>query len=248
MDQRYDEGLVLFISDLHLDPARPAIVELFMGFLVQRAPQAEALYILGDLFEAWIGDDAVDAGHPVIAAMRGLTERGVPLYVMRGNRDFLLGEDFAAMTGAALLTDPTLIQLHGEPTLLMHGDSLCIDDLEYQRFRAMVRDPAWQEAFLGKSIEERKAYAQQARTESQGRNQSIDEHLMDVNQGAVEEIMRRHGVRQLIHGHTHRPAVHEMTLDGAQARRIVLGDWYDQGSVLVCRDGACELEGLEPGA
>lgn len=247
MDQRYDKGLVLFISDLHLDPARPAIVELFMGFLARRAPEAEALYILGDLFEAWIGDDAVDAGHPVIAAMRALSDRGVPLYVMRGNRDFLLGEDFAAMTGATLLPDPTLIELHGEPTLLMHGDSLCIDDVEYQQFRAMVRDPDWQQAFLAKSVEERKAYAQQARTESQGRNQSIDEYLMDVNQGAVDETMRRHGVRQLIHGHTHRPAIHEMTLDGSPARRIVLGDWYDQGSVLVCRDGRCELEGLSPG-
>lgn len=244
MEHRYDDGLVLFISDLHLDPARPAIIQLFLQFLQTRAPQARALYILGDLFEAWIGDDAVDPDQPVMAGMRALVEAGIPLYVMRGNRDFLLGEGFEAMTGAQLLPDPTLIHLHGHPTLLMHGDSLCIDDVEYQQFREMVRQPAWQQAFLSKSVEERKAYAQQARSESQGRNQSIDDYLMDVNQGAVESTLREHGVRRLIHGHTHRPAIHELEVDGEPARRIVLGDWFDQGSVLVCRDDDWDLEGL----
>lgn len=241
---------VLFISDLHLDTSRPEIVRLFLAFLQQRATQAEALYILGDFFEAWIGDDAVQDDHPVIAALRAFTATGVPLYVMRGNRDFLLGERFEQLTGAQLLPDPTVITLGDEPVLLMHGDSLCIDDAEYQQFRAMVHNPEWQAIFLSKSIDERMEIARQARQESTARNSQLmeaQESIMDVNQGAVEQAMRDHAVRRLIHGHTHRPAVHQLTVDDQPATRIVLGDWYDQGSVLEYRDGRYELQDIPQG-
>ncbi len=236
---------VLFISDLHLDTSRPAIVQLFLEFLQHRASQAEALYILGDFFEAWIGDDAVPPDHPVIAALRAFTEAGVPLYVMRGNRDFLLGRVFEELTGARLLEDPTVIDLGGEPVLLMHGDSLCIDDAEYQQFRTMVHNPEWQRQFLAMSIEQRLALAKQARQESSSRNSQLmqgQEQIMDVNQGAVEAVMRDHGVVRLIHGHTHRPNVHRFAIDGTPATRIVLGDWYDQGSVLEYKDGEYDLQ------
>ncbi|WP_435099987.1 UDP-2,3-diacylglucosamine diphosphatase [Arhodomonas sp. AD133] len=235
---------VLFISDLHLDPERPRITRLFMEFLAGEARGAGALYILGDLFEAWIGDDAVPPDHPVLQAMHALADAGVPLWVMRGNRDFLLGEGFAQATGAQMLPDPTTIVIDGEPVLLSHGDALCTDDHDYQRFRATVRDPKWQENFLALSVEERKAYAAQARTESSERNLSIDDYLMDVNTDEVTAVMRHHAVHRLIHGHTHRPAVHEFQLDGTPAQRIVLGDWYEQGSVLRCRCGRYELSGL----
>ena len=232
---------VLFISDLHLDESRPAVTRLFLDFLQQRAARAEALYILGDFFEAWIGDDAVPPGHPVIAALRALTASGVPLYVMRGNRDFLLGSRFEEITGAKLLADPTVIDLDGTPTLLMHGDSLCTDDREYQQFRAMVHNPPWQAQFLAKSIPERIAMAKQARQESMSRNSTLAEEIMDVNQEAVRATLEEHGVRRLIHGHTHRPAVHKLETRDGEAERIVLGDWYDQGSVLRCQGGECEL-------
>jgi UDP-2,3-diacylglucosamine hydrolase len=235
---------VLFIADLHLDPARPAITELFLAFLAGEARHADALYILGDLFEAWIGDDAVASDDPIIAGLRALSDSGVPVYIMHGNRDFLLGETFAAMSGAELLPEPCRIEIDGEPTLLMHGDSLCVDDVEYQRFRAMVRDPDWQAKFLAKPLAERQAFAEQARTESAHQMSQLDNTITDVNDEAVERSMADHGVLQLIHGHTHRPAVHELTLAGQTAQRIVLGDWFEQGSVLRARSGGLHLEAL----
>jgi UDP-2,3-diacylglucosamine hydrolase len=238
---------LLFISDLHLDRRRPEIIALFHEFLRSEARQAGALYILGDLFEAWIGDDAVPASDPVLSALRELTASGVPVRVMRGNRDFLLGPGFEAATGATLLPDPTTIAIDGEPVLLLHGDALCTDDHEYQQFRAQVREPAWQAWFLGLGIDERIAYATRARQESSSRNQAIDDYLMDVNAGAVEQVLRDHGLRTMIHGHTHRPAVHELRIGGAEARRIVLGDWYDQGSVLRWHRGEFELAVLPGG-
>lgn len=235
---------VLFIADLHLDPQRPAITQLFLEFLAGEARQAQALYILGDLFEAWIGDDAVSPDQPVITALRALADSGVPVYVMHGNRDFLLGQDFEAMTGTRLLPEPSRIDLDGEPTLIMHGDSLCVDDVEYQRFRAMVRDPDWQADFLAKSLDERKAYAQQARLASSEHGGQTADEIMDVNAEAVERCMAEHGVRQLIHGHTHRPAIHELFIAGETARRVVLGDWFEQGSLLRAREGSLELQSL----
>lgn len=240
---------ILFISDLHLDPGRPAIIELFLQFLASDARNAEKLFILGDLFEAWIGDDAVPATHPVLSGLRALTDSGVPVSVMRGNRDFLLGEAFARNTGAELIDDPTCVTLSGERVLLMHGDSLCIDDVDYQAFRRMVHDPVWQRDFLARTIPERMALASQARKESSARNAELagssqGEAIMDVNPDAVIATMREHGVRRLIHGHTHRPAIHDMRIDNDTATRIVLGDWYDQGSVLIHSPGHWELKGL----
>ncbi|MBS0583440.1 MAG: UDP-2,3-diacylglucosamine diphosphatase [Proteobacteria bacterium] len=223
----------LFISDLHLDPRRPHIVDLYTELLAGEARRADALYVLGDLFEAWIGDDD-DAELParVAAATRALREAGVPVYFMRGNRDFLLGEDYAARAGMTLLADPAVIELDGERVLLTHGDTLCTDDADYQKFRTLVRDPRWQRQFLAKPLAERRAFAAQARGESRKHTSAAKPEIMDVNQDAVAAAMRAHGVRKLIHGHTHRPATHHFDLDGHTAERIVLGDWYEQDSVL----------------
>jgi len=229
---------ILFISDLHLDPARAQITDTFLGFLAQEARQAEHLCILGDFFEAWIGDDDPDPHHArVMAGLRDLTDSGVPVDLMHGNRDFLIGEGFAEQTGCRLITDPTTVELNGVPTLLMHGDTLCTDDLEYQQFRRMVRNPEWQRAFLAKPLAERRAFAAQARGESKARTQNKAEAIMDVNQQTVERTMRDHNVTQLIHGHTHRPAIHRFCVDGRPMTRIVLGDWYEQKSVLQLTDG-----------
>jgi UDP-2,3-diacylglucosamine hydrolase len=241
-----ESATVLFVSDLHLDSARPAITELFLTFLRGEARSAAALYILGDLFEAWIGDDDPDPHHArVMDAMRELADSGVPGFFMHGNRDFLVGPAFAERTGFSLLDDPALIELDGEPTLLMHGDTLCTDDHEYQAFRQQVRNPDWQAAFLAQPVEKRRAFAAEARRQSREAQTGKADAIMDVNAQAVAQAFRDHNVRRLIHGHTHRPAVHAVNVDGLDAQRIVLGDWYEQGSVLRCRGGECRLEVLE---
>ena len=223
----------LFISDLHLDEARPLIVEEFERFLRDDARSAEALYILGDLFESWIGDDDDRSlARSVAAALRRLGDAGVSVCFMHGNRDFLLGPDYAGRAGMHLLADPQVITLDGEPALIMHGDTLCTDDVEYQKFRSLVRDPGWQEQFLARPLAERRAFAARARAESRSHTAAAKPEIMDVNAAAVAASMRAHGVRRLIHGHTHRPATHRFALDGKPAERIVLGDWYDHGSVL----------------
>ena len=233
----------LFISDLHLSDERPEITALFLRFLKESAARARELYILGDLFEVWLGDDAILPGYRhVVDGIHALTSGGVPVYVMHGNRDFLIGDGFVQQTGCRLLPDPTVIDLDGDRTLLMHGDSLCTDDVEYQHFRAQIRDPETQRQFLSLPINERIAVAGRYRNESRERNRIKAEEIMDVNRSAVIETMRRHGVYRLIHGHTHRPAIHNLTLDGHAAQRIVLGDWYEQASVLKCRSGICRLE------
>ncbi|MBI5611723.1 MAG: UDP-2,3-diacylglucosamine diphosphatase [Gammaproteobacteria bacterium] len=234
----------LFIADLHLSAHRPKIIALFLDFLRHRAARAEALYILGDLFEYWIGDDAAEQpeNRPVVQGLRALTASGVPVFVLHGNRDFLLGRTFESLTGCRLLADPARIALYGEDVLLMHGDSLCTDDVDYQKFRRMVRDPEWQRQLLGKSLEEREQIARNVRELSQAAMTDKPPEIMDVNQAAVENVIRQHGVRHLIHGHTHRPAQHEFPLDGGTVRRTVLGDWYEQGSVLRCQDGLWTLE------
>jgi len=234
----------LFVSDLHLHASRPAITALFLQFLREEAAHAEALYVLGDLFEAWLGDDANDAlSQQVRAALRALVGGGVPLYLMRGNRDFLFGPRFSTDTGARLLPDPCVVSLYGEPTLLMHGDLLCSEDRAYLAFRAQVRDPAWQGEFLAKPLPERLEFAAHARAASQERQAGLQaegalETITDVTPATVAETMARFGVRRMIHGHTHRPAIHSLRVDGLPAQRLVLGDWYEQGSVLrVSRDG-----------
>lgn len=223
----------LFVSDLHLDAQRPAVTALFIQFLRSEARSASALYILGDLFEAWIGDDIADpAGDAVADALRDLHAAGVPSYFIHGNRDFLVGDDWARRARVCLLADPSLIIIEGRPTLLMHGDTLCIDDVGYQAFRSQVHQPAWQLGFLARSADERLAFAAQARAESRRQTAAKDASIMDVNDAAVRAAMTAHGVTRLIHGHTHRPAIHAFELDGQPAQRIVLGDWYEQGSVL----------------
>lgn len=235
----------LFISDLHLDPERPAITELFLDFLASRAVRSEAIYILGDLFEAWIGDD--DAGAMNLAvcdALKACARAGTPVFVMHGNRDFLLGDAFAARSGSTLLDDPARIELYGTPTLLMHGDLLCTDDTEYMAFRDMVRDPRWQETLLSKSLDERRHMAEEMRAGSREQTGGKPESIMDVNSDTVVRVMTENHVQRLIHGHTHRPAIHALEVAGHPAQRIVLGDWYQQGSVLVCSPDGCELQGL----
>ncbi len=234
----------LFISDLHLDAARPAATEAFLGLLAGEARGADALYILGDLFEAWVGDD--DPGEPgasACAALRALAGAGVPVFLMRGNRDFLFGPAMAARSGATLLPDPCVIDLHGTPTLLMHGDLLCSDDVAYQAFRAQVRAPDWQANFLAQPLAARQAFAAQARAASQAHQQGVSEAITDVAPATVAATMARYGVTRLIHGHTHRPAIHSLEVDGRRATRIVLGDWYDQASVLRVSADGCILGG-----
>ena len=235
----------LFISDLHLDAARPDITALFLRFLREEAVNAEALYILGDLFEAWVGDD--EPGEPassVRAALRELVDAGTPVFLMRGNRDFLFGQRFADESGARLLPDPAVINLHGEPALLMHGDLLCTDDAAYQAFRAMVRNPVWQEDFLAQPLAARQAFAEKARAASKQHQSGAMESIMDVNESDVAATMARHGVTRLIHGHTHRPAIHSLPANPRRAQRIVLGDWYTQGSVLRVDADGIELAAL----
>jgi len=232
----------LFISDLHLDAARPQITQLFLDFLKTEASRAQALYILGDFFEAWIGDDDPDPHHArVMDGVHTLTGSGIPVYFMHGNRDFLIGAEFERKTGCTLLAEPTVMNLYGTRTLLMHGDTLCTDDLEYQKFRRQVRNPAWQKTFLAKPFAERRAFAQQARAASQTQTAAKPDYLMDVNQREVERVMTEHGATRLIHGHTHRPAIHRFAVNGQNLTRIVLGDWYEQSSILVARDAEPEL-------
>ncbi len=224
----------LFISDLHLDSSRPHIVDQFLAFVREEASGAEALYILGDFFEAWIGDDAAgELETSVAAALAALHERGVPAFFMHGNRDFLIGDAWARRARLTLLPDPSVIEIAGERTLLMHGDTLCTDDAAYQAFRTRTREAPWQRAFLTQPLAAREAFAAQARAESQRHTRSVGDAITDVNTEAVHAAMRAHGVRRLIHGHTHRPAHHHFQLDGATAERIVLGDWYEQASRIV---------------
>jgi UDP-2,3-diacylglucosamine hydrolase len=235
----------LFISDLHLDAGAPAAGTQFLDFLYHRAVGAEALYILGDLFEAWVGDDDDEpyrAG--ICTALATFTATGVPCYVMRGNRDFLYQERFESRTGARLISDPVVLELNGEQVLVTHGDLLCTADVSYQRLRGVVRNPRWQRRFLSLPLTLRRGLADRARRGSRRHTQRIAYQIMDVDPPAVMAAMRACGVRTLIHGHTHRPAVHEFDLDGQRARRIVLGSWHDSGSCLDWGTEGFELQTL----
>ena len=237
----------LFIADLHLDPERPAITELFGRFLDTEARDADALYILGDLFEAWVGDDDPSvAGAYVADRMKALTDSGVPAYFIRGNRDFLLGHDYAQRCGIAVLHDPAVIDLHGRPTLILHGDLLCTDDIAYQQFRAQTRAPRWQAQLLAQPLQARLAFAAQARAASKARYgelqaSGMSETITDVTPATVQEWFQRYGIDRMIHGHTHRPAIHD---EGNGRTRIVLGDWYHQGSVLRVSEDGVDLASL----
>jgi UDP-2,3-diacylglucosamine hydrolase len=240
------EMTTLFISDLHLDPERPEITRLFGEFIDSEARQAEALYILGDLFEAWVGDDdPSETGAFVATTLRMLSDAGVRVFFQHGNRDFLLGRDFADRAGLQLLPEHAVVILLGEPVLLMHGDSLCTGDTAYQAFRAQTRQATWREQFLAQPLAARLAFAARAREASQQRqgemkrdDRSQFETITDVAPEAVTNTLSQYAIRTLIHGHTHRPAIHDLSVDGRACQRIVLGDWYTQGSVLrVDHDG-----------
>ena len=238
----------LFISDLHIDASRPAITEQFLTFLSDEARHAEALYILGDLFESWVGDDAADpAQSAAMAGLHSLTAHGVPCFVMHGNRDFLLTEQFCRMSGAQLLPDPLIVTLYGEPVLVMHGDALCTDDRAYQRLRATVREGDWQRQFLALSTASRRALAGAARAGSQAHTAALEYAITDVNADSVALALRNSDTATLLHGHTHRPAIHALQVDGRPCTRIVLGDWYDQGSVLRWDRNGPELTSLPRG-
>lgn len=230
----------LFISDLHLDASRPEVTELFGRFLRDEARGADALYILGDLFEAWVGDDDTsEVGAYVAAHLREVADAGVPVHFIRGNRDFLVGSEYAQRAGFRILPDPAVAVLYGKPTLLMHGDLMCTDDVAYQQFRAQTRNPAWQAQFLAQPLAARLAFAAQARAASMARQKEMKgddraqfETITDVTPATVEATFARYGIDTLIHGHTHRPAIHELDVGGHACKRVVLGDWYEQGSVL----------------
>ncbi|WBG62740.1 UDP-2,3-diacylglucosamine diphosphatase [Pseudomonas citronellolis] len=224
---------VLFISDLHLEAERPDITRAFLHFLRSRARQAEALYILGDFFEAWIGDDGMDEfQHSIARALRELADSGTRIYLMHGNRDFLIGKAFCREAGCTLLRDPSVIRLNGEKVLLMHGDSLCTLDVGYMKLRRWLRNPVSLFVLRNLPLSRRHQLARKLRKESRAQTRMKASEIVDVTPDEVLKVMRQHGVRTLIHGHTHRPAVHELQLDGQPARRIVLGDWDRQGWAL----------------
>jgi UDP-2,3-diacylglucosamine hydrolase len=236
---------VLFISDLHLETDRPATTARFLSFLERDARRAQSLYILGDLFEAWVGDDDDDPGLvPILDALAGLTAAGVDCRFMHGNRDFLVGERFAARTGCTLLGDYATVDLHGRRVLITHGDLLCTDDTKYLAMRAQFRDPAWQHEFLAKPLAERRGIAQQLRAMSATEVAMKSESIMDVNQAAVEQTMRANGVDTLLHGHTHRPNIHRFDLDGRPATRLVLGAWHDTAEIIVWSSDGPDLKTL----
>jgi UDP-2,3-diacylglucosamine hydrolase len=224
----------LFVSDLHLTEERPEANERFISFVEGKARDAEALYILGDFFEYWVGDD--DLGDPFNAVIGGLlsnlTRAGVRLYFLHGNRDFLIGERFCAATGARLLPDPSVHEVEGVKTLLVHGDTLCTGDLEYQAWRRRARDPAFQAGFLAKPLAERRQAVLEMREKSRLVVQGKTPQIMDVNEDTVREAMRSHGVRRLMHGHTHRPGRHALEVDGERCERWVLPDWYGRGGYI----------------
>ena len=238
--------ITLFISDLHLSPEDTAATDRFFRFLAHIAPRAQALYILGDLFEAWIGDDDLDLPlHAGVAkALRALHQHGVDLFVMHGNRDFLLGQAFCDASGAVLLPEACVVDLYGTRTLLLHGDSLCTDDIAYKALRAQMRDPAWQQSLLARPLAERRLIAQRLRAESQTAKDAKDMAIMDVNAAAVTDAFRQHGCRRMIHGHTHRPAQHQHQVDSMACERWVLPDWYAAGGYLACSASGCALRRL----
>jgi UDP-2,3-diacylglucosamine hydrolase len=224
----------LFISDLHLSEERAAANERFIGFLEGKARSAGALYILGDFFEYWIGDDDLEAPFNAVIAglLRGLTRQGVPVYLMHGNRDFLVGEGFCRATGGTLLADPSVVEVQGERTLLAHGDTLCTDDHDYQSWRRVARSQEWQREFLAKPREVRRRMILGLREKSKAVVEAKPAEIMDVNDAAVTQALREHGVQRLVHGHTHRPGRHEHRVDGRDCERWVLPDWYGPGGYL----------------
>jgi len=237
----------LFISDLHLSEDQPHITQLFLNFTRNIASRADALYILGDLFEYWAGDDDRDTPfhQQIITAMREVSRLGTPLFIMHGNRDFLMDEQLARACNANILPDPAFIDLYGTPTLLTHGDALCTDDKEYQAFRKQVREPAWRSNFLAQPLAQRKAQIEQLRKMSEVQKQVKTQEIMDVNLTAVKEQFRSHHYPRMIHGHTHRLKHHLHEVDGKTCERWVLGDWHQTGNTLRCDASGCSFQTIE---
>ena len=236
----------IIVSDLHLSPERPRINQVFLEFAARTAAQANAVYVLGDLFDFWVGDDELaDPFNASVAdALRGLSNKGVALHFMHGNRDVLVGPAFVARCGAKLLPDPTLLDLYGTRTLLMHGDTLCTDDVAYQRFRYIARSPLVQRLFRCLPLALRRALMGRMRAGSEEHKRGASPEIMDVTQATVEQVLREHGYPRLIHGHTHRPARHEHVVDGHRCERWVLTDWYQRGGYLYCDSAGCRAERL----
>lgn len=232
---------VLLISDLHLCATRPEISRLFLEFLRSPARHADSIYILGDLFEYWAGDDDLDDGFnaSIISGLAEYTNDGHALYIMHGNRDFLLGESFAQACNGRLMDDPYSVDFYGTSTLLMHGDTLCTDDRDYQAVRAEVRGPAWRKNFLSMPLTQRKHQIEAFRLRSESEKKHKAPEIMDVSTAAVEAVLREHHYPRLIHGHTHRPGRHEHDVDGRTCERWVLADWYRSGSYLRCDEDGC---------
>lgn len=242
-----EQAYVLFISDMHLDISRPAISQLFLDYIKAHAPKADALYLLGDIFEVWLGDKVSLEDYPeVISTLKALSDQGLDIYVMRGNRDFLFGSRFQQATGAQLLDDPTIIDLYGKETLLTHGDLLCTDDINYQKYRRIATNKVVQWLALHCIPDGYKRRIASNMREASKRAQSKKQsEVMDVNDAEVRDWFARHNVSQMIHGHTHRPAKHSYSFDDKEATRWVLGDWYTQGSALrVNADGDYDLQQL----
>jgi UDP-2,3-diacylglucosamine hydrolase len=229
---------IVFISDLHLAPERPQMIELFIRFADEIAAEADTLYILGDFVEYWLGDDdPAPALTPVFDKLLELAEKhGTKVYFMHGNRDFLIGDKLAERCHFTLIDDMHRININGRDVLLMHGDTLCTDDVEYQKFRQMVRSRQWQQDILSKSLEERIQIARALREQSKESATEKDEYIMDVNQDATDSAFTENNISLLIHGHTHRPAIHHRTVNDRDTTRIVLGDWFNTGSYLRIND------------
>ncbi len=235
----------LFISDLHLCDSRPHISRAFHAFLEEIAVKAQALYILGDLFEYWAGDDSIeiDSLQPNIHALCRLVSSGVPVYFICGNRDFLIADGFEKATGATILPDPSLVTLYEKSVLLSHGDALCTDDITYQNFRTEIRSTAWQSQFLSQTLAARIAYIEQLRSKSEQAKSTKSMQIMDVNPEAVDDLLRAFSYPPIfIHGHTHRPNKHIHQIDGNTCERWVLGDWYEQGSYLKLDKNGCHVQ------
>lgn len=235
---------IRFISDLHLDATRPHILRAFLHYLDESVSKVESLYILGDFFEAWVGDDNTEdsLNQSVEAALKAASDKGLNIYIMHGNRDFLIGDDFCQRTGCTLLEDPTVIEAHGTRYLLMHGDSLCTDDTAYQEFKAQIRQPAMIEMLLAKPLDERKALAAQLRQQSAEANSNKAEDIMDVNQQAVLAAFVEHNADVIIHGHTHRPDMHNIN----NQQRIVLGDWDSKAWHIELDKTGAKLSSFDP--
>jgi UDP-2,3-diacylglucosamine hydrolase len=246
-------GHTLFISDLHLCESRPQILSSFLSWLTSTASKADALYVLGDLFEYWAGDDVLllpqqsdNVNQTVANALRTLTNAGVSVYMMHGNRDFLIGDGFCNATGVKLLNDPTMLTLYGQRVLLSHGDALCVDDVDYMQFRQQVRQPNWQQQFLASPLQARLDYIASIRQRSESEKTTKSMAIMDVNVRALEQLLAEFAYPSLfIHGHTHRPNVHLYKLNGHAVARWVLGDWYEQGSYIVLDKNGAKSEQVQ---